>query len=83
MEDNRFIDEKIYCNENNLDNTVFRDWTNLEQLLGYKVPYHIFAAIQQNVEKPQKPFVELNRKGKNALRNRVFAYLKKNNMLIF
>lgn len=38
MEDNRFIDEKIYCNENNLDNTVFRDWTNLEQLLGYKVP---------------------------------------------
>lgn len=83
MEDNRFIDEKIYCNENNLDNTVFRDWTNLEQLLGYKVPYHIFAAIQQNVGKPQKPFVELNRKEKNALRNRVFAYLKKNNMLIF
>lgn len=83
MEDNRFTDEKIYCNENNLDNTVFRDWTNLEQLLGYKVPYHIFAAIQQNVEKPQKPFVELNRKEKNALRNRVFAYLKKNNMLIF
>ncbi len=83
MEGNRFIDEKIYCNENNLDNTVFRDWTNLEQLLGYKVPYHIFAAIQQNVEKPQKPFVELNRKEKNALRNRVFAYLKKNNMLIF
>ena len=83
MEGNRFIDEKIYCNENNLDNTVFRDWTNLEQLLGYKVPYHIFAAIQQNVEKPQKAFVELNRKEKNALRNRVFAYLKKNNMLIF
>lgn len=83
MEDNRFTDEKIYCNENDLDNTVFRDWTNLEQLLGYKVPYHIFAAIQQNVEKPQKPFVELNRKEKNALRNRVFAYLKKNNMLIF
>ena len=83
MEGNRFIDEKIYCNENDLDNTVFRDWTNLEQLLGYKVPYHIFAAIQQNVEKPQKPFVELNRKEKNALRNRVFAYLKKNNMLIF
>lgn len=83
MEDNRFTDEKIYCNENDLDNTVFRDWTNLEQLLGYKVPYHIFDAIQQNVEKPQKPFVELNRKEKNALRNRVFAYLKKNNMLIF
>lgn len=83
MEGNRFIDEKIYCNENNLDNTVFRDWTNLEQLLGYKVPYHIFAAIQQNVEKPQKPFVELNRKEKNALRNRVFAFLKKNNMLVF
>lgn len=83
MENNRFTDEKIYCNENNLDNTVFRDWTNLEQLLGYKVPYHIFAAIQQNVEKPQKPFVELNRKENNALRNRVFAYLKKNNMLIF
>lgn len=83
MEGNRFVDEKIYCNENNLDNTVFRDWTNLEQLLGYKVPYHIFAAIQQNVEKPQKPFVELNRKEKNALRNRVFAFLKKNNMLVF
>ena len=83
MEGNRFIDEKIYCNENNLDNTVFRDWTNLEQLLGYKVPYNIFAAIQQNVEKPQKPFVELNRKEKNALRNRVFAFLKKNNMLVF
>ena len=83
MEDNRFTDEKIYCNENDLDNTVFRDWTNLEQLLGYKVPYHIFAAIQQNVEKPQKPFAQLNRKEKNALRNRVFAYLKKNNMLIF
>lgn len=83
MEGNRFIDEKIYCNENNLDNTVFRDWTNLEQLLGYKVPYHIFAAIQQNVEKPQKPFAQLNRKEKNALRNRVFAFLKKNNMLVF
>ena len=83
MEDNRFVDEKVYCNENNLDNTVFRDWTNLEQLLGYKVPYHIFAAIQQNVEKPQKPFVELNRKEKNALRNRAFAFLKKNNMLVF
>lgn len=83
MEDNRFTDEKIYCNENNLDNTVFRDWTNLEQLLGYKVPYHIFAAIQQNVEKPQKPFAQLNRKEKNALRNRVFAFLKKNNMLVF
>lgn len=83
MEGNRFIDEKIYCNENNLDNTVFRDWTDLEQLLGYKVPYHIFVAIQQNMEKPQKPFAQLNRKEKNALRNRVFAYLKKNNMLIF
>ncbi len=83
MEDNRFVDEKVYCNENNLDNTVFRDWTNLEQLLGYKVPYHIFAAIQQNVEKPQKPFAQLNRKEKNALRNRVFAFLKKNNMLVF
>lgn len=83
MEDNRFVDEKVYCNENNLDNTVFRNWTNLEQLLGYKVPYHIFAAIQQNVEKPQKPFAQLNRKEKNALRNRVFAFLKKNNMLVF
>lgn len=83
MEDNRFVDEKVYCNENNLDNTVFRDWTNLEQLLGYKVPYHIFAAIQQNMEKPQKPFAQLNRKEKNALRNRVFAFLKKNNMLVF
>lgn len=53
MDDNQFVDEKIYCSKNGLVDTVFRDWTDLEQLLGYKVPYHIFAAIQQNVEKPQ------------------------------
>lgn len=38
MDDNQFVDEKIYCSKNGLADTVFRDWTNLEQLLGYKVP---------------------------------------------
>lgn len=35
MDDNQFVDEKIYCSKNGLADTVFRDWTNLEQLLGY------------------------------------------------
>lgn len=82
MKDNRFVDEKIYCGKNNLDETVFYDWTNLEQLLGYKFPYRIFTAIEQNVKRPQKPFAELSKKERNTLRNRVFAFLKKNNMLI-